>query len=127
MSGGRVVIDTNIVLYLLGGDRILTAMLNGQNLVISQITRMELLSFPDISKAELARVEVFLETWPVEIIHPQIELLAIALCRKHHIKLPDSIIAATAQHLDLPLMTADKRLEKLKPEVQVVRYALGNV
>jgi predicted nucleic acid-binding protein len=120
------VIDTNIALYLLGGDRNLTAMLNGQNLVISQITRMELLSFPDITKAELARIEVFLETWPVEFIQPQIESLAIGIRRKHRLKLPDSIVAATALHLDLPLMTADKQLERLKPEVQVVRYAFGN-
>jgi len=27
--------------------------------------------------------------------------------------------------LDLPLMTADKRLERLMPEVQVVRYEFG--
>ncbi len=126
MSGGRVVIDTNIALYLLGGDRNLTAMLNGQNLIISQITRMELLSFPDITKGELARVEVFLETWPVEFIQPQIESLAIAIRRKHRLKLPDSIVAATALHLDLPLMTADKQLERLKPEVQVLRYAFSN-
>jgi len=35
-------------------------MLNGQNLTISRITRMEPLSFPQITKAELPRVEVFL-------------------------------------------------------------------
>ena len=126
MSGGRVVIDTNIALYLLGGDRNLTAMLNGQNLIVSQITRMELLSFPDISRSELARVEVFLEAWPIEFLHPQIEKLAINIRRKHRVKLPDSIIAATAMHLDLPLMTADKRMERLLPEVQVVHYKLGD-
>jgi len=126
MSGGRVVIDTNIALYLLGGDRNLTAMLNGQNLIVSQITRMELLSFPDISRSELARVEVFLEAWPIEFLHPQIEKLAINIRRKHRLKLPDSIIAATAMHLDLPLMTADKRMERLLPEVQVVHYKLGD-
>jgi len=120
------VIDTNIALYLLGGDRNLTAMLNGQNLIVSQITRMELLSFPDISRSELARVEVFLEAWPIEFLHPQIEKLAINIRRKHRLKLPDSIIAATAMHLDLPLMTADKRMERLLPEVQVVHYKLGD-
>jgi len=60
MSGGRLVIDTNIALYWLGGGRNPTAMLNGQNLIIWQITRMEPPSFPQITKAELPRVEVFL-------------------------------------------------------------------
>lgn len=124
MSGGRVVVDTNIALYLLGGDKNLTAMLNGQDLVISQITRMELLSYPEITKAELTRVEVFLDTWPVEDIHSRIEEEAIRIRRKHRLKLPDSIIAATALHLDIPLMSADKQLERLIPEVDVVRYEL---
>jgi len=124
MSGGRVVVDTNIALYLLGGDKNLADMLSGQDLVISQITRMELLSFPDITKAELARVEIFLEAWPVEDIHSRIEVEAIRIRRKHRLKLPDSIIAATAMHLDIPLLSADKRLERLTPEVDVIRYEL---
>lgn len=125
MSGGRVVVDTNIALFLLGGDKSLAAMLNGQDLVISQITRMELLSFPDITKAELARVEVFLDTWPVEEIHSRIEDAAVSIRRKYRLKLPDSIIAATALHLDIPLLSADKQLERLLPEVKVVRYEVS--
>lgn len=122
MIGNSVVLDTNVCLYLLKGDRKLAAMLEQRSLRISQITRMKLLSFSGITNGELKRVQVFLESWPVEPIHPAIEELAIAIRRKHKLKLPDSIIAATASHLDIPLMTADLRLEKLMPEVQVVGY-----
>lgn len=102
MSGTSIVLDTNICLYLLNGDRQLATMLEEQPLRISQITRMELLSFAGITKDELKRVQVFLESWPVEPIHPPIEELAIRIRRKYRFKLPDSIIAATAWHLDLP-------------------------
>ena len=122
MSGHSIVLDTNVCLYLLKGARRLAAMLEERPLRISQITRMELLSYSGITNGELKRVEVFLESWPVEPIHPAIEALAIAIRRKHKLKLPDSIIAATASHLDIPLMTADLRLAKLMSEVQVVRY-----
>ena len=122
MSGTSIVLDTNVSLYLLKGDRRLAAMLEKRPLRISQITRMELLSYSGITNGELKRVEVFLESWPVEPIHPAIEALAIAIRHKHKLKLPDSIIAATASHLDIPLMTADLRLAKLMSEVQVVRY-----
>lgn len=97
-------------------------MLADQPLRISQITRMELLSFAGITREELKRVEVFLESWPVETIHTAIEDLAIRIRRKYRLKLPDSIVSATALHLDIPLMTADQRLERLIPEVQVIRY-----
>jgi len=122
MNGTNIVLDTNVCLYLLNGDRRLAAMLEGRPLRVSQITRMELLSFRGITNGELKRVQVFLESWPVEPIHEAIEELAIQIRRKHHLKLPDSIIAATAYHLDIPLMTADLRLERLMPGVQVVRY-----
>ncbi|HMU13554.1 MAG TPA: PIN domain-containing protein [Flavobacteriales bacterium] len=58
----------------------------------------------------------------MEPIHSAIEELAIHIRRKHKFKLPDSIIAATASHLDISLMTADHRLERLMPEVHVIRY-----
>jgi predicted nucleic acid-binding protein len=122
MSGTSIVLDTNICLYLLNGDRQLAEMLTDTPLRISQITRMELLSYSGITREELKRVQVFLETWPVEPIHPAIEELAILIRRKHRLKLPDSIIAATAIHLDTPVMTADQRFERLMPEVQVIRY-----
>jgi predicted nucleic acid-binding protein len=37
--------------------------------------------------------------------------------------LPDAIIAATAIHMGIPLITADTVLAKLEPEYEVVVYA----
>ncbi len=122
MNGDRVVIDTNIALYLLNGDRELADMLFGKQLIMSNITRMELLGFPDLTKAELARIEVFMESWPIVEMHSLIEDLAIGIRRKHRLKLPDSIIAATALHLEVPLLTADRLMDRLIPDVEVIRY-----
>ena len=44
MSGINYVVDTNIILYLLKGDKWLSAMLEGNNVIISVITEIELLS-----------------------------------------------------------------------------------
>jgi len=122
MSGDRWVIDTNIALYLLNGDEHLAHMLTDKELTLSNISRMELLSFPDISKKELAKVEVSPEAWPVVEINALIEEHAVSIRRKHRLKLPDSIIAATAMHLDIPLVTSDKAMLKLLEELDVILY-----
>jgi predicted nucleic acid-binding protein len=127
MSGDRWLIDTNIVLYLLNGDTHLADMLTDKELTLSNISRMELLSFPDITKGELAKVEVFLEAWPVVEINSLIKEQAIAIRRKHRLKLPDSIIAATAMHLDIPLVTGDASMLKLLDELDVIHYQFRRI
>lgn len=122
MNGRRVVCDTNVVLFLLKGDKVIAAALDGHELVISQITRIELLSFADISRTERKKIDLFLETWSVELLHQRIEDLTIELRKKHRCKLPDAVIAATASYLDLPLVTADKGLVRLNDEVEVIYY-----
>jgi predicted nucleic acid-binding protein len=122
MNGHRVVCDTNVVLFLLKGDKAVAAALAGRELVISQITRIELLSFAGISRAERKKIELFLETWPVESLHQSIEDITIELRKKHHCKLPDAVIAATASYLDIPLITADKGLLRMHEDAEVIFY-----
>ncbi|MBX2972904.1 MAG: PIN domain-containing protein [Flavobacteriales bacterium] len=56
-------------------------------------------------------------------IHRSIQDIAVDLRLRHRLKLPDAVIAATAVHLGIPLITADKVFSKLKPEAEVVLYA----
>ncbi len=65
MSGSRLLLDTNVALYLLRGDRSAADAINEQSVYISFITRMELLSKPGITAAELKRVEAFVNEWPM--------------------------------------------------------------
>ena len=49
MSGNRIFVDTNILLYFLKGEQEILEMLSGKQIVVSFITQLELLSFPQIS------------------------------------------------------------------------------
>lgn len=79
MSGARYVVDTNIALYLLRGDETVISLLSDKSLHLSVITRMELLSFPGMVRAEMPRIHAFRDAWPVEDLHSQIEEEAIRL------------------------------------------------
>ena len=45
----------------------------------------------------------------------------IKLRRKYKIKLPDSIIAATSEYFNLPIITADKGFNKIE-ELNILFY-----
>ena len=45
MNGNSIVLDTNIILYLLNGDEQLSSILNGMELFVSVITEIELSSY----------------------------------------------------------------------------------
>jgi predicted nucleic acid-binding protein len=52
MNGNKLLLDTNAVLYLLGGDETLATFLNGKDLYLSIISELELLSYKKISLRE---------------------------------------------------------------------------
>jgi predicted nucleic acid-binding protein len=124
MSGDRLVLDTNVALYLLRGDRSAADAIHGQEVLISFITYMELLSKPGMSRDETKAVTAFVQEWPVVDMDQTIMEAAIRLRKRHRLKLPDAIIAATAWTINVPLLTADRVFEKVKDEVAVLLYEL---
>ncbi len=56
MSGTNYLLDTNIILYLLGGDKVLADILNTKTPYISYITEMELLGSPQLDSAEEKKI-----------------------------------------------------------------------
>ena len=56
-------------------------------------------------------------------INPEIKNLTIELRKKSNLKLPDSIIAATAYINKLPLLTADKQYKSLG-DLDIIIYEL---
>ncbi len=113
MSGNSFVLDTNIVLYLLSGNSTVAEIVDGSQTYVSFITQLELLGYKGISSKEQQKVKAFLADCIIVDITEEIKKNTIAIKQKYHIKLPDSIIAATAQFLDIPLLTADKGFSKL--------------
>lgn len=99
-------IDTNIIIYYLEGEQAAISFLSthrGQ-LAISSITWMEVLSYP-FSEDEEQVVRAFLQEFRlIEISCPVMEL-SVEVRRTKKMKLPDAIIAASAVHYDLTLVT----------------------
>jgi len=114
MSGDKFVLDTNAVLYILAGDETITDFLFEKQLYISVITELELLSYRHISIKEQKQVSSFLTDLIIIDINSEIKELTIAIKKNSNLKLPDSIIAATAMYLKLPFVTSDKQFKTLE-------------
>lgn len=114
MSGNNsILIDTNIALYLLKGDKQLAGYLEGRTIYISFITELELLSFPKLSSKEEKLIHEAIKEWQIFNLTPDIKKYTIDIRKAYGLKLPDSIIAATALFGNLPIFTADKAFDKL--------------
>lgn len=116
MSGTNVILDTNVVLYLLNGDTSLERLLRGKRLFVSFITELECLGYSELSQKDVKQIEKFFSECQIIDINKQIKSEAISLRRKTKLKLPDCIITATANHLGITLLTADndfRRAENL--------------
>lgn len=107
----KTVLDTNAVLYLLGG-RLAEDLPEGEYCV-SVITEMELLSYPPLDASDSVKIRDFLADVQVVPLTDEIKQLAIELRRKHGLRLPDAIVTATAMHLEAPLVTNDAKLLKV--------------
>ena len=113
MNGNKLFVDTNIILYLLNGSKTLAELLNGKQFYISVITELELLAYKDITAQEGKVINDFISECKIISINNAIKQETINIRKKYSIKLPDSIIIATATYLDLPIITSDKGFKKV--------------
>ncbi|MFP4100178.1 type II toxin-antitoxin system VapC family toxin [Coleofasciculus sp.] len=111
LTQNLILLDTNVVLYFLGG-RLTNPLPSGQYFV-SVITEIELLSYPSLSSDEEVRIRDFLAKITVVELESSIKDLAITFRKQYRLRLPDAIIAATAQVLKATLFTNDVRLANL--------------
>jgi predicted nucleic acid-binding protein len=113
MSGNKIVLDTNIVLYLLAGDKTISGFLQDKQGYVSVITELELIGYPDITAKELQHIKRFLEDCTIIEINDEIKTIYTNLRKKYRLKLGDAVAAATAVYSDLPFMSADKDFDKV--------------
>ena len=57
MIGNSIVLDTNIVLYLLNGDDELSSILNQMQLYVSVITEIKILGYMEISDQDKVKIK----------------------------------------------------------------------
>jgi predicted nucleic acid-binding protein len=109
--GLTYVIDTNIAIYHL--DQRLRDKLPDGDYIVSVVTYIELLSPSWLDQKGEALVRDFLTSTIVADVDSAIRDEAIRLRRANGLKLPDSIIAATALTRGASLLTNDLRLLNL--------------
>lgn len=121
MSGTKLFIDTNIILYLLDGDETLADFLQNKQLYILVITEMELLGYKGITAKEEKQIKSFVEECKTVNINNTIKDDTIRIRKTYGNKLPDSIIAATAIYLDTPFVTTDTDFKRIE-ELELIQY-----
>ena len=113
MNGNNILLDTNIVLYLLNGEETLIPLLEEKNLYLSFITQLELLGARYLKPNDILHIKQFISECTVIDITSGIKDYAINIRQKYTIKLPDCIILATSLWLNMPLISADHDFSKI--------------
>jgi predicted nucleic acid-binding protein len=117
-------LDTNIVLHALKGNEGLINILHDQDLYLTQISQLELLSYPKITEAETLSIQRFIAQIPIVEFNAAIVQETIRLRKTYNIGLPDAIIAASALFLDIPLITTDTDFKRVEQEIELYLYTL---
>lgn len=84
-----------------------------QECAYSVITRLELLSFPNLSLIDEAALNTLLGGMLCLNLSDVIQSETIKIRRRRKVKLPDAMILATAKAHSLELLTLDQKLNEL--------------
>jgi len=114
MSGKEILVDTNILIYLLDGNTIIEEVLKEKHIYISFITELELIGFKNISVKQEKLIKELLNDCTVLSLNEKIKNNYVSLRKNYSMKLADSIIAATSLATNIPLFSADKQLKQIK-------------
>ena len=101
----RVVLDTNIILYHLGGK--LVSKIPPANFFVSAISEIELLSYHSLSPEEESTLRELLGETTIVDLDADVKRRAIEVRREFRLKIPDAIVAATALTADADLLSND--------------------
>ena len=94
MNGNNILLDTNIILYLLSGDQTVADSLCKNHVYVSFVTELELLGYQGFESDEKLSVEGLIADCTIIDINSDIKKGVIELRKSHKIKLLDAIIAA---------------------------------
>lgn len=101
-----VVFDTNIFIYA-GVGKLSLSKIDGVEACYASITVIETLGFHEITSVEQRKLTQILEAYQMIDLSESIIQRAVTLRQDRKMSLGDSIIAATALELSLPLWTAN--------------------
>lgn len=123
MSGSKLLMDSNVIMYLLNGDTDVAEIINGKQVYLSFISQLELLGYGGLTDVEKERIIGFFNDINTHIIdiNAPIKDLVIDIRQNNRVKLPDAIVMGTAMFLDMPVLTADKDFAKVT-DLQLFLY-----
>jgi len=125
MNGEIYLLDTNAIIALLQGNKQLIQYLcNAQWIGISIISQIEFLVFPGLTDCDKEIFKQFLKRVDIIELSPdQNEMIdsIIKLRQQYNLKLPDTIIAATAIQYNSSLITSDSQFRRIK-ELNVIDF-----
>jgi len=127
MSGKFYFLDTNTIIQLLKGNKILVEILEeAEFIACSVISKFEYLAFPDISNNDIELFNVFIEK--IEVIglsstNNELHQQILNIRKDKKLKLPDAIIAGCSLYKKCTLITADKKMLEID-KVPVLSYQI---
>ncbi len=121
MDGKELLVDTNIVIYLLNKDDTIAELLRNKQIYICFITELELHGIKGLSEKEEKLIDNFLKDCHIIELNSKIKQQYKKLRKNYSLKLADSIIVATSIATDIPLLSADKQLKNIK-ELDLLIY-----
>lgn len=114
-----ILADSSALVNFFHGSRVVRHVLNGNSIWIASITEIELLVAPNLQGEKIAIVKSFLNRVSVLELTKEVRLLAIQLRINYSLGLADSIIAASAQYLRIPLVTYDYDFRKVEGLIDI--------
>ena len=110
------ILDATIAIDLLNGlpsASPIKATLKKAKVYVSIVTRIEILSFPNITPEIERRIKNFFKSVKVVPLNRKVERNTLLLRRSKKLKIPDSIIAATALSLQATIISRDDHFIRL--------------
>jgi len=121
MSGKEILVDTNIVLYLLNGSDDIEKVLQGKDVYLSFMTELELIGYKGNTQKQEEQIAELLKDCSVISMNNLIKDKYVEIRKKHSLKLADAVIAATSLAFDMPLITADKQFKTVN-NLKLIAY-----
>jgi hypothetical protein len=114
MNERAIILDTNTLVNFLRGERLELELTENKDIYISEITEMEIQCNSNFTKSQRKELKLFLSTLFIIRLNEEIRESAIKIRLSTKMKLMDSIIAATSQFSNIPLITCDARFDSVR-------------
>jgi len=108
----RYLVDTNILIYFLQGDKPAVSFLTkivDDELYISLVNKIEVLSFPELSEDDEGAINQFLVNFKTFDIDNAIAEETIRVRKKYRLKLGDALVCATSLVHDTVLVSRNEK------------------